>query len=278
MGSLPDFLIVGAQKAATTSLWAHLRSSPDVFMPELKEPNYFVKEANWSLGLDWYRSLFSEKTEGQIAGEASTGYSVFPVFTGVPERIAAIVPDVKIIYLIREPVDRMVSSWLQWRADGHDDRPLQEAVLRDTFHVFQSGYATQLERYLEYFDRDAILVLRSDDLAADPAAALTAVCSLIGADPGKLTDGMKERHNVSAHKLVPRRRALLAGKLMVHLHRNDLWHGLMARNSRLTHRALGPQELQLDDEVRQNLRTYLLPEMERLRRIVGPEMDLWGYA
>jgi hypothetical protein len=259
-------------------MWTYLRSHPDLVMPEMKEPEFFIREKNWCRGLDWYRSLFAERTDRQIAGEASPGYSAFPIFTGVPERIATIVPEVKIIYLIREPVERMVSAWVHSRFLGHDDQPLRRSLLTHTAYTSQSQYALQLERYLEYFDREAILVVRSEDLAADPIMTMKAVCVHIGVDPGKLNERLEEHHNVGADKLVPRRRTLVASRLMLRMNREDLWFRLMTHNSDITHRTMAPSELELDDELRQTLRSYLLPDMQRLRGIVGPDMDLWDYA
>jgi len=275
---LPDFLIVGAQKAATTSLWAYLRGHPEVFMPAMKEPNYFIREGNWSLGLDWYRSLFAGCRKDEVAGEASPGYSAFPIFSGAPGRIAATGPDAKIIYLIREPVERMISSWFQSRCDALEDRPLPESLLLQMKYVDLSRYATQLERYLEYVDRNSILVLRAEDLSDDPSGTVARACQFIGVDSDRISSDLKQRHNVSSGRAVSRRHMLIFKGLPTGPLQPSVKARLMARKSRLTHRPLRPTELRISDELREALRDDLVPEMQRLRSIVGPEMDLWGYA
>jgi hypothetical protein len=278
VGSLPDFLIIGAQKAATTSLWFYLRSHPDVFMPELKEPTFFIREGTWDRGLDWYQSLFAGRRPGQVAGEASPGYTAFPIFGGAAERIARTVPRAKIIYLIREPLQRMVSAWLQARSDAHDDRKLHESLLLQSRYLALSQYATQLERYLTYFDRNQLLVVRTEDLAADPASTILQVCSFLDVDPAGVTADLDHRHNTSSGKVVPRNQTLAASRMLTLAHQDDLAYQLKTSGSWVTHRRLRPGELQLDDDLRQRLQAYLRPEMQRLRAVVGPDLDLWGYA
>jgi Sulfotransferase domain len=275
---LPEFLIVGAQKAATTSLWAYLRAHPEIFMPAMKEPNFFIREGNWSLGLDWYRSLFEAAREHEVTGEASPGYSAFPIFDGAPARIATTVPQAKIIYLIREPVERMISSWFQSRCDALEDRPLHESLLLQRKYVDLSRYATQIERYLECFDRNSILILRAEDLSADPAGTVDRACRFIGVEPGRITGDLGVRHNVSSGRLVARRGMLILRGLPTGPLRVTVRSRVISRRSRLTHRPLRPRELTISDELRETLRDDLVPEMQRLRSIVGPEMDLWGYA
>jgi len=92
--SLPDFIIIGAMKAATTSLHYYLNLHPQISMSREKELNFFVKKQNWRKGIAWYKSNFNSKE--QLAGEASPNYTNFPFFKGVPERMHAVVPDIKL--------------------------------------------------------------------------------------------------------------------------------------------------------------------------------------
>src|SRR6266568_8270036 len=120
---LPNFLIVGAMKSGTSSLWSYLRSHPQVFMPDMKEPMFFVEKKNWSKGLDWYRGLFDDAGEAVAIGEASQPYTMAHSFPGVPGRIVSLIPDVKIIYVLRHPVERMRSHYLHDRVIGTETRP-----------------------------------------------------------------------------------------------------------------------------------------------------------
>jgi hypothetical protein len=277
---LPTFLIIGAQKAATTSLHHYLRAHPAVFAPQLKETNFFAVEGNWHLGLDWYRSLFAPAGEeaAQI-GEISPGYTMYPYFAGVPERIASVVPDAKLIYVLREPVARTHSAYLQELSDGLELRPLHEAIF-DGRYLLVSCYALQIEQYLEYFDRSQLLVLRSDDLEGEPAETFARILAFLGLDAEEAPGDLTLRYNVSRDKRVPRRRAQAAQQLLRALGSEPAARRLneaCKRTSRLS-RELRPDELELDPDLRERLRRCFLTDARRLRELVGPEFDLWGLA
>src|SRR2546425_12046 len=111
--SRPTFLVIGAMRAGTTTLWHQLRSHPEVHMPALKEPGFFAAEHNWHRGLGWYQRLFENARGASAVGEASTCYSDAVNSPGVPQRLAKVLPDVRLIYLLRHPVDRLLSEH-QW--------------------------------------------------------------------------------------------------------------------------------------------------------------------
>ena len=140
--TLPTFLIIGTMKGGTTSLHRYLRQHPEVFMPERKELNFFLdeyagppidppEERNWSRGITWYERQFAGAERERAVGEASANYSRYPTYPGVAERIAEVVPKVKIIYLVRNPIDRVFSHYLHDVANGREQCPLHIAVRRD---------------------------------------------------------------------------------------------------------------------------------------------------
>lgn len=278
---LPTFIIIGAQKAATTSLHYYLRAHPEVFTPEFKETNFFAKEGNWYRGLDWYRSLFLEgRSSGAThVGDISPGYTMFPYFAGVPERIASVVPEAKLIYVLREPVARTHSAYLQELSDGLERRPLHEAIF-DGRYLLVSCYALQIEQYLEHFDRSQLLVLRSEDLAAQPAKTLSQILAFLGLDPGWAPGDFGQRYNISKEKRVSRRRTLAAESALRVVASETAARRLNAvakRNQRLS-RPLRADELRLDQDLRDRLRRCFLADAERLRALLGRDVDLWGLA
>src|SRR5688572_24468381 len=109
---LPNFFIIGAMKAGTTSLWQYLRRHPEIFMSKLKEPGYFTEELRWDQGIEWYRSLFDDAGSARAVGEASTSYTKWPRFAGIPARMHALVPEARLIYLVRDPGDRIRSHYI----------------------------------------------------------------------------------------------------------------------------------------------------------------------
>lgn len=194
-GRLPDFIIIGAAKSGTTSLHDYLARHPQVCLSASddpgvrnKEPCFFDADVNWSRGLAWYRGLFSAARPGQICGEASTNYTRSPQVPDVPERIAATVPGVRLVYLMRDPVERAYSHYVhRWSREIHPGEPFREDFEEFTAHdpmcLDSSDYELQIRRYWAHFPREALLLLRMDDLLADPAALLQRVTGFFGIDP-----------------------------------------------------------------------------------------------
>ncbi len=191
-GRLPDFIIIGSAKSGTTTLYEYLRRHSGVRMAvaesaqvRSKEPNFFDPAKHWHLGVDWYRSLFSGASPSQLCGEASTNYTRWPQVQGVPERIARIVPDVRLIYLLRHPVERAFSHYVhRYTREVHPGRPItvpfEEFVAEHPMCVDSSDYAAQIEQYLRFFDRSALLLLKTEDLQADPGRVLKRTAEFLG--------------------------------------------------------------------------------------------------
>jgi hypothetical protein len=180
---LPNFIVIGAMKAGTTSLYHYLRNHAQVFMPRIKELDFFAAEANWTRGLDWYRQQFSGAHGAVARGEASTLYTKYPQYDGVPERIAGVVPGVRLIYLVRDPIVRMRSHYQHRVALGAETSPPEIALLENPIYLAYSRYAMQLERYLEHFPREQLLVVTSEGLREDRAATVRRVYEYLGVDP-----------------------------------------------------------------------------------------------
>lgn len=183
-GRLPTFLIIGAMKAGTTSLYHYLREHPAVFMPEFKAPEYFAGGAHWRRGVGWYRGLFAAASPSAVAlGEASNVYTKYPRYPGVPERIALTIPNVKLVYAIRDPVDRIRSHWQTRAAEGVERLPLERAVLANPIYLDYSRYAMQIERYLSVFPREQLLIVRAEDLRENRRATVRRVYDFLEVDP-----------------------------------------------------------------------------------------------
>lgn len=202
---LPDFLILGAQKAGTTALYAYLRWHPEITGPAWKEVSYF--DRHYRRGERWYRGHFPTRAGERVVGEASPGYLFHPL---APERVRATVPHAKLIVLLRDPVDRALSHYHHEVALGREALSFEEAIeaepgrtrgeeerlLRDPgyfshawwdhTYLARGRYAEQLERWLSVFPREQLLVVGSDELAAEPARAYAQVLELLGAPPHAL--------------------------------------------------------------------------------------------
>ena len=113
--TLPTFVVIGAMKAGTVSLRHYLDEHPDVFLGRggrFGEPNFFVAEYNWPRGRDWYESLFDGAGGAAAIGECSPCYTWAHAFRGVPERMAQVVPEARLVYVVRDPIARMQSMYM----------------------------------------------------------------------------------------------------------------------------------------------------------------------
>lgn len=200
---VPDFVVIGAMRAGTTTLYHHLSQHPDVGMSRMKETDYFVDVMNYKLGYDWYRSQFPN--DGRLTGEVSPNYAKHDLFRGVPERLKEASPAVKLIFVARDPVDRFVSHYLfSWHL-GYTTVPPEDLLHSDNGrHILEcSRYARQIETYLQHFPRENLLVLDFELLKRDPKAALGQVCGFLNI-PAMEVGGVATTNNRSELAALPR--------------------------------------------------------------------------
>jgi hypothetical protein len=216
MKVMPNFMIVGAAKAGTSSLWAYLNQHPQVFLARNKEPNYFalvgrelpepgageperLQELLYSYTItDFgeYASLFAGGKGAKAVGEASVRYLYTP---GTAGRLHAVVPDARLVVMLRDPVKRLYSHYCMNRQYGLEPLTVMEAVERegerkdagwgyDWHYVSVGRYARQLEEYLAVFPEERIGVFLYEDFARDPVRVVQEVCRFLGVDHGFVPD------------------------------------------------------------------------------------------
>lgn len=179
----PDFVIIGAMRCGTTTLYRHLLQHPKIGMSRDKETDYFVSEKR---DPDWYAGQFcSSKAR---LGEASPNYTKADVFPGVPARMQAECPEVRLIYVVRDPVARAVSQYRHcWAMGTIQLQPEVFANSAEYTHVINtSRYAFQLKAFQDAFDSERLLVIDFDDLVKSPEAAMAEICRHIGVQPQRL--------------------------------------------------------------------------------------------
>lgn len=191
----PNLFIIGAMKSATTYFSQLLGAHPSIFVSVPKEPCFFsdpeiLREAYpeaWQRGfwrsLDDYLSLFAQAGDAKVIAEASTTYSMAPLFSGVPERILAFNPQARFIYIMRDPVERTVSHYWHRATYWGERRPMPQAIRSDRIYTDVSYYAMQLQTYLRHVSRDRIYVLTYEALIADPIEELRQAFNWLGVDP-----------------------------------------------------------------------------------------------
>ncbi|MBA3583056.1 MAG: sulfotransferase domain-containing protein, partial [Gemmatimonadetes bacterium] len=125
---LPDFIVIGAMKSGTTTLFEWLADQPEFALPALKEPNFFSDDRQWRKGLGWYGGLFADAPPDCLVGEASVRYTGASLSAIAAERMAATVPHARLIYLVRHPIDRIRSQYRHWAIVMRGSKTLVEAL------------------------------------------------------------------------------------------------------------------------------------------------------
>lgn len=287
--ALPTFFIIGAAKAGTTSLHHYLGLHPDVQMSANKEPNFFAGPENgvpFSSGsvfrLDEYEALFDEAYP--VRGEASTDYTTHPRRQGAPARIKAAVPGAKFIYLVRDPIARTVSHYRMRVALLGERRSLGEALrdLRDprSPYVWPSLYASQLERYLQHFPQQRILVIDQAQLRSERHGTLRRIFEFLGVDPTVQSDDFEQEllngeasewrmYSTGYVSLVDRMTSSPARRIPAPLRR-----AVRRSLERMLWRPLPP--VTLDEDLRARLHELYAGEAQRLRALTGQRFPTWS--
>lgn len=194
----PDFVVIGAMKSGTTSLYKWLGGHPDVWLPRLKEPHYFARPDAWARGEGWYLSLFAPSPTRAVTGEFSVSYTSPGVAAVAAARMAAVLPHVRLVYLLREPRARLRSHYVHEVRRTRERRSFAEAVAAvDSVYVAQSEYGRCLKPYLELFAASQVLVVTLEDLAGPSDATWLALLAHLGVSAGHPRG---EATNVTAQK------------------------------------------------------------------------------
>jgi hypothetical protein len=285
---LPTFLIIGAMKAGTTSLYHYLRAHPEVYMPPFKAPEFFAGDSHWRRGIEWYARQFDGADPGAIAiGEASNVYTKYPRYQGVPQRIAEYIPDARLIYVLRDPIARVRSHFQTRVAEGTEKLPFDVAVFENPIYLDYSRYCLQIEQYLEFFPREQLLLLTAENLRNARAQTVCTAYAFLGVDdsfvPAELDRDFYETKDRAARSPVPvwirkgLKQRFPAAKRFKELENNTL-----RTLNRLRRRADGGSSPMrsdpITDEIRARLAEVLADDVRQLRQYLGAEFGGWGIA
>ena len=288
---MPTFFVNGAAKSGTTSLHYYLDRHPEISMASFKEPAYFVREPIYRQQVsdrEAYRSLFESGTRHR--GESSVTYTQWPVFGGVPMAIRDEVPDARFVYLVRDPVERARSHYVQARSSRspHHVRHFRGESLERAFTdldpawntlVAAGLYMTQIRQYLEFFPRESILVVDSDDLRLDRRSTLDRICDFLELDPMPSQVEFEDERNPAEGKFQEAQwyvRLTEAPSLRqaVDLLPGGVREGLVSTMQRTVSRPLDKPEF--DPETRERLESVFREEVEELREFTGQAFPGWS--
>ena len=199
---LPDFVIIGAAKSATTWLQVQLQANPAIFMPD-PEPHFFSRE--FTKGEAHYRKVFRECNGwAAVVGEKSADYLSDP---DTPARLASMLPDARLVVQLRNPVDRAYSDYKMFFRRGQvNDRPAEYLATPDNPHprfLLDGLYGQHLANWLEHFDREQLFVFTYEQVGSDPIDLIERVCKHVGAPIAFDTELICRRENASQELLLP---------------------------------------------------------------------------
>jgi sulfotransferase family protein len=296
--ALPTFFIIGAPKAGTTALYAALLTHPQLYLSPVKEPKFFLcngrrprppagpgdahSTQEWMWRRSDYEALFQNAPKGTVAGEATPFYLYD---RGAHRRLWELVPDARLIAVVRDPVDRAYSNWLHLWSDGLE--PISDFVAEDEriaagwalfWHYRRLGlYGEQLDDLLTVFPREQVHVLRYRELVDTPREALDRISVFLGVAPGVAT--LPPPENVRGYvRPSPRQRALsklMRGSAAIGaLFPPKLWRKANLPLLWALYRDAGPRP-QLTIDVRRRLVTFYADDVRRLERVTGDRYDEW---
>jgi hypothetical protein len=280
--TLPTFVVIGAMKAGTVSLRHYLDEHPGVFLGRggmFGEPNFFIAEHNWSRGRGWYESLFDGADRAAAIGECSPSYSMAHVYRGVPRRMAQVVPEARLVYVVRDPIARMQSMYMHQVSAGRERRRAEVALL-DHRYLGPSLYGFQLAAFLDHFDRSQVLVIASEVLRDRPREALSAVFDHLAVDPAAVDLDERYQDNRSIDQPVPRLHDLeWLPRRQFKPHprwRPDQRTGLVRL---LTTRRARGDDSAIPRELRDRLAARLAADLRRFEHLLGHQVPShWGWS
>ncbi len=286
----PNLFLIGAMKSGTSSLHAYLSEHPAIFMCEPKEPSYFVtreqlriwypemEERGFWKSEDRYLDLFSGAHGRPVIGESSTCYTKLPQITGVPERLARFSPNARLIYIMRDPIERTISHFWHLVLHHNERRDMLTAIREETHYRDVSYYAMQLAPYLSRWGRDRILTLTLEEMNADPHRTIKRIFQWLQVDDSFVPGGLETPEHVTPDSMGQAR-----GWTIVHRLRQTRFYrtlrpaipeGIRALATRLTRHTVNRREVELA-AVKDYLRPIQLEQTRELSAVLGREFPEW---
>jgi hypothetical protein len=269
---LPNFIIIGAMKCGTSTLHEQLARQPGIFMSEPKEPNYFSNDEVYSLGQAWYSRLFSGAGSAVLRGESSTHYTKLPTYPKTLERMRSLLPRLKIIYLMRHPVDRSVSHYMHEWSMRSIDAPIDRAICANRELVEYSCYYMQLQPFLQTYGRASILPVFLEHMQREPQAELERVCRFLDYSgvPRWAKDLAPQNVTAERLRLGPIGRRLVNNPLLKLLRRTLVPQAM--RSALKVHLSMGPRP-QLSPRSRARVVARFDEDLRKLGRELGVDLS-----
>ncbi|MDD4950730.1 sulfotransferase [Sulfuricurvum sp.] len=285
----PSFIIVGAPKAGTTSLYHYLSEHPEVFMSEPKEVNFFSREEIVEQGLyyndfkaknlDEYKKLFADAENAKAIGEGSVSYLFYP---NTPRKIKDILPDVKIIMLLREPVERGYSHYLMDYRLGLVSLSYDEIVNKSTHHkhahlyyqqyVELGLYYEQVKRYLDLFGSEQVKIYFQEDLRQDTEKIILDLYDFLEIDRS-IMPNIEREHNAFSMPKSNFVHRLYSSYFIRTIFSFIFSDGIKEKIKNTFFET--KKKPKLDETLKQQLLEIYRPDIQKLEQLIGRDLSDW---
>lgn len=278
---LPNLIIIGAMKCGTTSLHSYLSLHPQIQMSRIKELNFFNEKYNWKKGIQWYESNFHERPAKKIYGEASPNYTNYKISPEVPERMHSLIPQAKLIYLVRDPIQRMVAHYVHKYSSGRENRDIDTALsnIHEKSYFHRSLYYAQLQQFLDYYSASNILVIATENLRSQRRQTLRKIFSFLGVD----SDFYSQTYTLERHKSLKKRRKTELGQKIANtaLGQTLEWASHTNAGAVLSHLMYFPfsepmAKPILSPGVKHFLQEHVKEDADKLRQFTGYPFEFWS--
>ncbi len=285
---LPNFFIVGAPKAGTTSLYFYLKEHPEVFMCPVKEPEFFSYEEIEAQNLYYkkkrvknvqeYVRLFRDVKNEKAIGEASVSYLFYPE---VPSKIKKLIPYAKIVIILRNPVERAYSHYLMDYKMGYIEIPFEQAVFKKTNskwadlyyqqYVELGFYYKQVKRYLDVFGQKQVLILFNEDLKNNPEKVMRTLYDFLQVRDDFYPDGLKLYNTFEVPK-----DGIIKKLYSFYFLRNSI-RKIVPRNylEKMKKLFFDKEKPELSEEVGEYLKKIYKEDIKRLETLLNKDLSGW---
>ncbi|RXP45405.1 sulfotransferase [Lutibacter sp. HS1-25] len=280
---LPNFLIIGAMKCGTTSLHDYLGKHPEIYTTNPKEIHFFTKDIYNPALLNEYLSNF--KSNKKISGASPQNYTKRHRidFSGVPERLYKHAPNIKLIYVVRDPIKRIISHYNEAQEGGYAPEQSFNNYLveyKNNHYVKTSMYYYQLQAYLEYFSMDQILVIESERLLTNRLETLNTVFDFLGVSKMKDESIFNYETNASTQKLRKNTMGSILFDSKLNVLKNILPHKIrtVLKKNRITEKLTRTAIIQekIEPALEKEIRDYLKEDVKQLRLLTGQKFESWS--
>ena len=276
--TLPNFIIVGAMKAGTTTLANMLSEHPQIFIPN-NEVHYFNRDEHFLQGINWYQKQFQEASQETVIGEKTPTYSYLPK---VPERIYQEFPTIKLIWLFREPVSRTYSNYWHAVRARKEHLSFEQAIEKESEriksnlmygYVKRSIYVEQVKRYLEFFPKENMHFIVMEELLSNPRSVLEKSLLFLDVDTDKEIPLSHQNKTSSSSQIQIDRFPWITKKLHHYFPKSD-WLFLHKLNSKLNAKSITPHPIK--PETQKQLKEHFKPFNNELSAIIEKDLSIWN--